>query len=157
MQASQEAISAAREQDLRRAALAAKRVAVRVRLIVGTRGDVQLGLHVPRLEQARRVTQEAQGLARRKARVQRIARKRTITELGEGDEASGANAKQRVETSGAALNGIFSAHRYHWLFYGTPGSGLQPGVAFGHKCSPGECHRIVDDSLEGDGSCSQTE
>ena len=86
MQASQEAISAGREEDLRRAALVAKRMAVRVRLIVGSRGDVQLGLHVPRLEQARRVTQEAQGLARRKARVQRIARKRTITELGEGDE-----------------------------------------------------------------------
>ena len=162
MQASQEALVAAREEQARLTALATNRVPVRVRLNVGSSG-VHVQLHAPKLPQALRLSLEAQGLrrtrareqeveglARRRARVQHTARKRKVVELGEGDEATGANPKQRIETSGAAVNGIFSAHAYHWLFYGTPGSGLKDGVPFGQKCGPGECHRILDEALEGD-------
>ena len=150
MQATQDAIAAAREEEQRRVAAAAMRVAVRVRLNVGGSGAVQVGLHVPQLQLKRRLAQQEQGLARRKARIERATRKRTIVELGDGDEVTGSHPKERMETSGAAVNGIFAAHRYHWLFYGVAGSGLKEGVPFGQKCQPGECHQLLDEALEGD-------
>jgi hypothetical protein len=154
MQASQEAIAAAREEEARLTAIAARQKLVRVRLNVGASG-VHVGLHIPkqvrqRAEVQRALAQDARGLARRAARSKRAARKRTIIELGEGDEVTQADAKQRIETSAAAINGIFSAHAYTWLYYGTAGSGLKEGVPFGQKCGPGECHRLLDDALEGE-------
>jgi hypothetical protein len=155
MQASEQAIAAAREEEARLSAVAAKQKLVRVRLNVGGSGGVQLGLHIPkqvreRAAVKRALAQDTQGLAKRQRRMERAKRQRTILELGEGNEVTGADVKQRIETSGAAVNGIFSAHAYHWLFYGQAGSGLTEGVPFGQKCGPGECHRILDDALEGE-------
>ena len=48
MQASEQAIAAAREEEARLSAVAAKQKLIRVRLNVGGSGGVQLGLHVPK-------------------------------------------------------------------------------------------------------------
>eukprot|EP00966_Prymnesium_polylepis_P217687 5038058-Prymnesium_polylepis.1 len=82
--------------------------------------------------------------------VKRTSQKRKILEIGEGDEATDANAKERLATRSTEVNGMFTAGAYHWLFYGKAGVGLQEGVPFGQKCASGQCHKILNPSLEGD-------
>lgn len=149
MTATTEAIDAALKEEAFRTALAARRVPVRVKLHVGA-NTIHVQLHIPRLKQAFALAETQKGLAKRRKRLQRSTRKRKIIELGDGHEVSGEVSQVRIETSDDAVNGIFSATRYHWAFYGLPGAGLKDGVPFGQICQPTECHKLLDVALEGD-------
>ena len=61
MQASEQAIAAAREEEARLSAVAAKQKLIRVRLNVGGSGGVQLGLHVPKQVWERAAVKRALG------------------------------------------------------------------------------------------------
>lgn len=108
MQASEKAVEAAKERETYVAALIEKHIAVRARLHVGGSGKVHLHLHAAKLplsvrelkERAIRRTQEIEGLARRKARIQRVKQRRIVMQVtAEGDEVVPKNANQRLETS----------------------------------------------------------
>ena len=84
------------------------------------------------------------------ARKRRAKRKRTIVAIDRGEEADGIRREEnsRVEMRNE-VDGIFSATKYHWLFFALPSPNVKV-VPWGTVCKPDECHAVLDEREEGD-------
>ena len=80
----------------------------------------------------------------------RAKRSRTIIAIERGEEADDVRREEnaRVEMRNE-VDGIFSASKYHWLFFAPPSPNLKI-VPWGTICKPGECHAILDEREEGE-------
>ena len=83
-------------------------------------------------------------------RKRRAKRKRTIVAIDRGEEADGIRREEnsRVEMRNE-VDGIFSATKYHWLFFALPSPNVKV-VPWGTVCKPDECHAVLDEREEGD-------
>ena len=80
----------------------------------------------------------------------RAKRSRTIIAIDRGEEADDVRREEnaRVETRNE-VDGIFSASKYHWLFFAPPSPNLKI-APWGTICQPDECHAILDEREEGE-------